>query len=99
MDSAKVIAARFATLGENVMKISRNGRNDQEVANEFIDRFIAFMKEAGVPTTLSEVGVPASDLEMIADEIIKTGGDANGNFPGFPPIGYDDVLEILRLAN
>ena len=91
-------ASRFATLGENVMKISREGRSDRDVANEFIDRFVAFMKRAGVPTTLSEVGVPESDLEMIADEIIKTGGDANGNLPGFPPIGYDDVSKILQLA-
>lgn len=91
-------AARFATLGENVMGISREGRADEAVANEFIDRFVAFMKGCGVPTTLSEVGVPESDFEMILEEIIKTGGDANGNLPGFPPIGRDGVWEILRLA-
>ena len=91
-------AARFATLGEHIMGISRKGRSDVDVANEFIDDFIAFMKEVGIPTTLSEVGVPESDFERVVDEIVKTGCDTQGNLPGFPPIDRDGIEAILQLA-
>lgn len=91
-------SARFALLGENVLGISREGRSDQDVANEFVDRFHAYMKSVGIPTTLTEVGVPEKDFDAIADDIVRLGCDKNGNLPSIPAIGRDGIMEILKMS-
>ncbi len=93
-------AARFATLGEHIFGINRQQTSDLDAANEFVDRFVTFMKSLGVPTTLTEAGVPTdeAELEAIADDIIAHGCDANGNLPSIPAIGRDGILATLHLA-
>ena len=91
-------SARFALLGEKVFGLSRAGRSDVEVAEETVSHFVSFMDEVGVPHTLGGAGIPASDIEMIADEIVAHGCDADGNLPSIPKIGRDGILQILELA-
>ena len=91
-------AARFALLGEKVMGINREDRSDNEVANEFVDKFHAFMKSVGVPTTLTEVNVPETELDAIADDIVRHGCDKNGNLPSIPLIGRDGILKVLKMS-
>lgn len=93
-------SARFALLGSKIFGIDRVAMGDKAAARETVDRIIAFMDEVHVPYTLTAAGVPTDDatLEMIADNIVMHGCDANGNLPSIPPIGKDGILQILHMA-
>ncbi len=90
--------ARFALLGEKIFGIDRKALGDAAAAKETSNRIIAFMDEVGVPYTLTSQGIPASDIDKIADNIVEHGCDANGNLPSIPPIGRDGIVEILKMA-
>ena len=91
-------AARFAELGYRIFRLDRDGRKDIDVADECIDKFVAFVKEVGVPVNLKSVNVPKEDLDKIADEVIAHGCDAEGNLPSIPKIGRDGLMTILNMA-
>ncbi len=91
-------AARFATLGEHVFAISRLGRADADVAHETVEKFVEFMDSVNVPHTLGSAGVPADEIEAIADDIIKHGCSAEGFLPSIPALGRADIVEILNMA-
>lgn len=91
-------AARFAELGYRIFRLDREGRKDIDVADECIDKFVAFVKEVGVPVNLNSVNVPKEDLDKIADEVIAHGCDADGNLPSIPKIGRDGLMTILNMA-
>lgn len=90
--------SRFALLGTKVFNLSRENMSDKELANKTVDLFVDFMDEIGVPHTLSDAGIPDSDIEKIADEIVAHGCDANGMLPSIPPIGRDGIVKILDMA-
>lgn len=91
-------SARFAELGYRIFRLDREGRKDIDVADECIDKFVAFVKEVGVPVNLKSVNVPKEDLDKIADEVIAHGCDADGNLPSIPKIGRDGLMTILNMA-
>ena len=91
-------AARFAELGYRIFRLDREGRKDIDVADECIDKFVAFVKEVGVPVNIKSVNVPKEDLDKIADEVIAHGCDADGNLPSIPKIGRDGLMTILNMA-
>ncbi len=91
-------AARFAELGYRIFRLDREGRKDIDVADECTDKFVAFVKEVGVPVNLKSVNVPKEDLDKIADEVIAHGCDADGNLPSIPKIGRDGLMTILNMA-
>ncbi len=91
-------AARFAELGYRIFRLDREGRKDIDVADECIDKFVAFVKEVGVPVNLKSVNVPKEDLDKIADEVIAHGCDADGNLQSIPKIGRDGLMTILNMA-
>lgn len=91
-------AARFAELGYRIFRLDREGRKDIDVADECIYKFVAFVKEVGVPVNLKSVNVPKEDLDKIADEVIAHGCDADGNLPSIPKIGRDGLMTILNMA-
>ncbi len=91
-------AHRFATLAKRIFDLPTEGKTDLQLANEFVDHFVAFMDSIGVPNTLTAAGIPADEIEAIADDIAAHGFDATGHLTSIPPIGRDGVLEILRLA-
>lgn len=91
-------AARFAELGYRIFRLDREERKDIDVADECIDKFVAFVKEVGVPVNLKSVNVPKEDLDKIADEVIAHGCDADGNLPSIPKIGRDGLMTILNMA-
>ena len=91
-------AARFAELGYRIFRLDREGRKNIDVADECIDKFVAFVKEVGVPVNLKSVNVPKEDLDKIADEVIAHGCDADGNLPSIPKIGRDGLMTILNMA-
>ena len=68
-------APQFARLAVNVWDISPYGKSDEQLANEFIDALSAFIKEVGLPTTFTDMGIPDdTDFKAIADSTVKTAG-------------------------
>ncbi len=91
-------ARRFATLAKKIFDLPAEGKSDKELANAFVDHFVAYMNEVGVPNTLSAAGIPVDEIEAIADDIVAHGCNANGELPSIPAIGRDGIIEILKLA-
>ncbi len=70
-------APQFARLAVEVWGIDPAGKNEQALANAFVDALAAFIKEIGLPTTFAEMKIPVdTDYKAIAESTILTGGCA-----------------------
>ena len=78
--------ARFAT---NVWGIAADGKSDEQLANEGLAAFEAWMREIGVSMNITELGATEEMLPAIADATFILDG-------GYKKLTRDDVLEILR---
>ena len=79
-------AARFA---QNVWGIAPRD-SDEETAAAGIDALAAFIKEIGLPTTFTELGIPAdTDFRAIADSTNVTAGCCK-------KLTRDEICEILQ---
>ena len=68
-------APQFARLAVNVWGVDPAGKTETELANAFIDALSSFIREAGLPTTFAEMGIPAdTDYRAIVDTTVLTGG-------------------------
>lgn len=66
---------QFARFAVNVWGISPDGKSVTELANAFISALSGFIKEIGLPTKFSEMGIPeTTDFKAIADSTVLTGG-------------------------
>ena len=67
-------AARFARFAQNVWGLAPKS-SDEETALAGIDALTAFIKEIGLPTTFTELGIPDdTDLRAVADSTNITAG-------------------------
>lgn len=80
---------KFAHYAVSVMGIDPTGKSNRELALEGLKATTAFFKKIGAPTTLREVGIPHSAIDVIADKTlcIKT---------GYGELTKEDVATILR---
>ena len=68
-------APQFARLAVNVWGVDPAGKTESQLANAFIDELASFIKEVGLPTTFTEMGIPTdTDYAAIADSTVLTGG-------------------------
>lgn len=65
---------QFARLATEVWGISPDRKTEEQLSESFITALADFIKEVGLPTTLSEMGIVNTDLEAIAKSTIRTGG-------------------------
>lgn len=86
--------ARFKQFAERVFGVSSEGRSDEEVAAEGISRLERFFCEIGLPTTMSQAGLPIDRLDTIAQKCAQGSSDV-GNYA---KLTFDTVLRILELA-
>ena len=78
--------ARFAT---NVWGVSAEGKSEEQVANEGLAAFEAWMREIGVAMNITELGATEAMIPAIADATFLLDG-------GYKKLTRDEVLEILR---
>lgn len=65
----------FARLAVNVWGIDPAGKTPEQVAAEGVEALADFIREIGLPTTFSEMGIPAdTDWKAIAESTVRTGG-------------------------
>ena len=69
--------SQFARMATEVWGVSADGKSEAELAEAFVDTLEAFIKEIGLPTTFTEMGIPEeTDYKAIADSTVLTGGCA-----------------------
>ena len=67
-------AKRFARWAQNVWGIAPKA-TDEENALAGVEALADFIREIGLPTTLTELGIPAdTDLRAVADSTVRTAG-------------------------
>ena len=82
-------ANKFTRFAENVWRIPRNGRTDEEMAEAGVEALADFIREIGLPTTLREVGVEKKeDLKEIADSCYLVDGS-------YKKMTHEEILEIF----
>ena len=80
---------RFARFAENVWKIAGNG-TAEETALAGIKALAGFIKEMGLPTTFTEMGIPKdTDFKAVADSTNITAGYCK-------KLTHEEILEILK---
>ena len=82
-------AARFARFAQNVWGIASKG-SEEETALAGVDALAAFIMEIGLPTSFSELGIPAdTDLRSVADSTNIAAGCCM-------KLTHEDIYEILK---
>lgn len=84
---------KFARFAREVWRVPAEGRTDGQVAKEGIDALAAFIKEIGLPSRLSDMGISLTDDERraIAKSTIITPGCCRQLTP-------DELEQILKEA-
>ena len=85
---------RFCRFAVEVMGVELDFFHPEETALKGIAALRAFFKSIGMPTTLSELGVPEDKLDVLADKV-KRGAD--GTTGQFVKLTRDDCLKIYQL--
>lgn len=87
-------AGQFARLAVEVWGVDPSEKSEDELANAFVDALAAFVREVGLPTTFSEMGIPEdTDLRAVAESTILTGCCAK-KFTADEL--YDVLMECMR---
>ena len=80
---------QFARLAVEVWGIDPAGKTEAELAAAFVEALADFIREIGLPTTFTEMNIPAdTDYKAIADSTVLTGGCAK-------KFTREELLEVL----
>ena len=81
--------AKFKRFAENVWDVDPNGKTDEQIAAEGLDRLEDYMKELGLVMNIRELGVTEDMIDGIAEGSFIMDG-------GYKVLTKDEVAEILR---
>ena len=80
---------KFKRFAINVWDVASDGKTDEEIASEGLDRMEAWMKGLGLVMNISDLGVTEDMLD----------GIAKGSFPmegGYKVLGHNEIVDILK---
>lgn len=80
---------KFKRYAVNVWDVSPDGKTDEEIAAEGLDRMAAYMDEIGLVRNARELGVTEEMLEGIADGSFIMEG-------GYKVLSHEDIVAILK---
>ena len=80
---------KFKRYAVNVWDVSPDGKTDEEIAAEGLDRMAAYMDEIGLVRNARELGVTEEMLEGIADGSFIMEG-------GYKGLSHEDIVAILK---
>jgi alcohol dehydrogenase YqhD (iron-dependent ADH family) len=89
---------RYYAFARNVMKVNPHGKTKEQIADEGIAAFRAFIEKSGMSTRLSQVGVKESDLPAIVADVRKVSFNADGVLACNPPVSESELRGILQDA-
>jgi alcohol dehydrogenase YqhD (iron-dependent ADH family) len=84
---------KFMQFFERVWGIEPNYKKPEEMISEGIERLKSFYRSLGLPVSFKDAGLPASDLEKMADKCTQ-----NGSIGNFKKLNKEDVRAIYTLA-
>ena len=87
---------RFAQVATRVWGCNMDFSNPEKTALEGINAFEKFLKSIGMPTSFSELGAKAEDLEKMAHTACY-GDGITGTLGAFVNLNEKDVIEIYKL--
>lgn len=88
----------FAQFAINIMGVEGGIRDTDAVVLEGIARLSAFFKKMGLPSTLAELGIDESKLDLMAQKATgKAYGEEHG-LGGLKKLYWQDVRQIYKLA-
>ena len=80
---------KFKRYAVNVWDVSPDGKTDEEIAAEGLDRMAAYMDEIGLVRNARELGVTEEMLEGFADGSFIMEG-------GYKVLSHEDIVAILK---
>ncbi len=89
----KVKPSRFKQLAIRVFKVDPEGKSDEEIGLEGIQKLREFWNSIGAPSRLADYDIDDSKLELMADKAM-----INGEFGRFAKLNKQDVLDIYRAS-
>lgn len=81
--------AKFKRFAENVWNVDPNGKTDEQIALEGLDRMEAYMKEIGLVMNIKELGVTDEMINEIAEKTLIMDG-------GYKVLNKDEIVDILK---
>ncbi|WP_096190006.1 iron-containing alcohol dehydrogenase [Evansella halocellulosilytica] len=84
---------KLVNLAVRVWGIDPQGKSNEEIAEEGIQRLEQFWSSLGAPSKLADYNIDGSQLDTMADKAM-----ANGSFGNFNKLNKEDVLAILKAS-
>lgn len=84
---------KFVEYGVHVWGLDAS-KDKYTLANEAIDQTEEFFRDCNIPMTLTELGIDASNFEIMAEKAVKFGGLKDA----YVPLTKDDVVQILNMC-
>lgn len=81
--------AKFVRFAENVWEVKPEGKTEEQIAEEGLERMEGWMKEIGLVMNLTELGVTPDMLEGIAKGTFIMNG-------GYKVLTHEEIMEILK---
>lgn len=91
--NVKVNPTRFAQMAVRVFDVNPEGKSENDVANEGIDRLVAFWTSLGAPTQLAYYDIDNSKIDVMVEKAM-----VYGEFGNFAKLKSEDVKEILQAS-
>ncbi|MBW8348279.1 iron-containing alcohol dehydrogenase [Bacillus sp. IITD106] len=89
----QVNPTRFKKLAVRVFGVNPDGKTDEEVGLEGIDKLREFWNSIGAPARLADYDIDGTKLDVMADKAM-----VNGEFGNFKKLNRDDVLAIYEAS-
>lgn len=91
--NVKVKPARFAQMAVRVFDVNPEGKSEEEVAYEGIDRLSAFWTSLGAPTRLDYYDIDDTKIDLMVEKAM-----VYGEFGNFNKLKDEDVKAILQAS-
>lgn len=86
---------KFCQFANRVWGIEMNHDHPEETALRGIEAMKNYFRQIGMPTTMKELGIEASDYEIIAD---KSTNNGLKTVASYIPLTKEDIISIYKLA-
>lgn len=96
--AAKSRPARFVQFAQRIFGLQPKHADDLDCALAGIDKFEAFLRAIGCPTTFSEMKIGDTLLQRYAQDTLRVLPDEKGRLVARPPMTEKDIVDMLRTA-
>lgn len=88
----------FEQFAINVMGVESTSKSQEEIINEGIEKLKSFYKKLELPTSLKELNINESNLELMAKKSTNFKDGKEILIGGLKKLNWEDVLAIYNLA-